>query len=298
MSQALPNTPKDRAEMIEIKRQQISVLASNRAVLLANLQILEENLEAYTLAENAGIQELAQTIQKIDTTIELEAKALFHLQSAQSGRPAPGSHPAAAPPARASAPASPAPPPRVVIPMRAPAPAPPAASSSTLGALDPPVTQDELDYWRAKAERGEAGLMPDIEVINGKQRTVMRPIRPDDIPDLARAAEGFDTKHPPDDATLEGIKRTKKVAQWEVETDSDFSAADEIDERGYRHVINGKRHRGRHRIFDQTGRLVSDVPIDVESGEDIELEHTPTDPPPAPSILEGANGATQAIEPQ
>lgn len=55
----------------------------------------------------------------------------------------------------------------------------------------------------------------------------------------------------------EHAARTKQVAVWEGAGNPEWSPADEIDERGHRHVRKG----GRHRVYAQDGRLLSDDPI-------------------------------------
>jgi hypothetical protein len=54
----------------------------------------------------------------------------------------------------------------------------------------------------------------------------------------------------------EGAARTKHVAAWQGVGNAEWSPADEIDERGLRHVKKG----GRHRVYAQDGRLLSDEP--------------------------------------
>lgn len=307
---ATPNTPADRANMIAVKNQHIQVLESNLAVLRSQAQILEENLEAYAAAERAAIRELATSIANLERTIESEAEALFHLQSTQAGRPAPRATVASvAQGAPAAAPAASSAPQPARRP--APAPAPTRLATSTVPSKDEgPVTQDEIDFWMEKARRGEAGVMADVDE---KGKRIVRKITPADIPDIARMAEGFPVQRPPREATLEGVKKTKKVAQWEIASDPDFSAADHVDQHGNRFVIDGKRHVGRVRIFDQHNRLVFDEAIESEWGKqaiqiaDEDRDTSPellgqfialddTEPPAAPPGA--ANGQATPIEPQ
>lgn len=293
-----PNSPADRAGMIGVKNQHLAVLKQNRETLLSQLQILEENFEAYAAAEKAGIQDLFETIQKLDATIENEAKALFHLQSSQTMRPAPQASPASSAPLTSSIGGSPRTG-RAPMPAFAPEPAspvqqPPAqqpAQPTVRSVTGQPFSHEEAAYWRERAEQGKAGRIADH--VGGK--TIMRNMEPEDVPDPARIAAGYDVQPPPREATVEGVKRTQKVAQWEMPADPDFSAADDVDDQGIRTIVDGKRHPGRIRRFDQWNRLISDEAMDAE---------VPTTEPPPPATdsephatFAGANGAT-TIGPQ
>src|SRR5882672_3341018 len=258
----------DRAEMIAIKHQHLTVLENNLAVLRSQREILDDNLEAYVAAERAAIQELKETIATLERSIASEANALFHLQSAQNGRaaPKPGARPAAAPASSASS--RPATVGEAAAAAAQPAEkrsAPTRLATSTEPSKDEgPITADEIEFWKEKARRGEAGTMGDID---DKGKPIRRLITPEDIPEIARMAEGFDVVRPPREATLEGVKKTKKVAQWEMASDPDFSAADYIDQNGFRFVIDGKRHANTVRIFDQHNRLVFEEAMASEWGK-------------------------------
>lgn len=134
--------------------------------------------------------------------------------------------------------------------VRAPAPAPtpaPAAPAAPAPAAAPRVETLERDgrhVWeqgRHKVYDSNGKLLRDEED---------KPDFPVEVPSSA--------------------SRTKHVTAWQGVGHAEWSPADEIDERGMRHV----RRAGRHRVYGQDGTLISDT--DDSQGESASSPASPT----------------------